>query len=694
MTLDEQIQFYNERLRSCYLKESYPITCIDQGYYNNLSNKEAVLMNRQVGEANSCSIIILKNEEKTIPAYDGQGYYNEISDKERIKLELNKGCSCNIINALSTDYYKNIKSLTLPADTGYFSPDIKTIAIGEEREDGITVMDARDNLGLSVSAFERDINAVISFFPEPEFPKNQKRNPSLPGRDDATENDDEDLRTIGKIESNRGVPVPNDDVERTVPFIGYDLNNSDSLKMCRLDVKKKISIISDLDSYCSVSSFQENKVLSNALVDNKCIYEACSDMAIVDSSCTLSFKGRLQSVGDGIAPIVVRNGFVFNNYDENKERSNSDASSEFNNNDFKNGFKSIAEWKISLEDFKNISSEYWQGTDNYKRSLVYSKYDGQANKNVCNRGFVFVNGKNSKAQSIINNESCYGYKNIDGWKTDINEYDQNTKYPNIYQIGFIYVIPYDSFSAQSNSKRFRIPFQYNPEINEGGYQANYQAISILSRMGDLQTYTGTKLSTVEITSNYEILTKKEFNDSSIYSKDSNWNAYATDQNIRRIENLYRSLVMPYTNEFNVSQDTNNNANTCYTKYYVRPPMIKIVLGDIFTHPTSSDFTNFESGNSWAGMDRNSISTISILNKNFKTYVASSVSIKKSLQDNKITFDNNKNLLNTASFQVSLSLLEVSQEYNDAPLSDFNAYYNMAVSNQHEAFKDFVDFVET
>lgn len=263
-------------------------------------------------------------------------------------------------------------------------------------------------------------------------------------------------------------------------------------------------------------------------------------------------------------------------------------------------------------------------------------------------------------------------KDIADWKSTIDNYDKIIKYRSLYNIGFIYVIPFDSYTqitGDAVKQTFRIPFQFNPIINESAYTAKYNAISILSRIGDLQAYTGSSLSTLELTARFEVMNKCHEP-----TNPGNWMDFATINNIRMIENQLRSLVLPYTNDIGDGGDTTNS-------YYVRPPMLKIVLGDMFTHPTQYAGQLVQDGITNVlptafGSEMTTSINDTIFKSNFKTYVASSVSIKKDLMEDKIIISNKCQLLNTAGFTASISLLEVSQNYSDSGISDFNSYYNI------------------
>lgn len=282
--------------------------------------------------------------------------------------------------------------------------------------------------------------------------------------------------------------------------------------------------------------------------------------------------------------------------------------------------------------------------------------------------FIFYNNKANPEQSRK--------KYVTEWKQE-NEEFANNKFGDKYSVGFIYVLPIDSLDSSTGREKIAIPFQFNPEISEGSYQARYNAITILSRIGELQSYTGSNLSSLEISSRYEVLAREGSTENS-----SSYMSMYTPSYIRKIENLYRSLVLPYRGEI-------DGVST-----YVRPPMIKVVLGDMFTHPVETDL-KYDGGIPELEGKRKKITSVGgltdsyslddgIFKQKFRTYVATSVTIRKNLQEDKIIIMNNQ-LLNTAGFTVSLSLLEVNQNYGNNEMSDFETYYKEAIKTDTKQF---------
>ena len=105
------------------------------------------------------------------------------------------------------------------------------------------------------------------------------------------------------------------------------------------------------------------------------------------------------------------------------------------------------------------------------------------------------------------------------------------------EIGFLYAKP---VSTGTFYKPFRIPFEFNPKITESGLSAKYNAVSFLSRIGDIQNFVGVSPLTISINTDYEVLSAgSSNNDNADY-----WMSFYTLDNLDKIEMAYRSLIMP------------------------------------------------------------------------------------------------------------------------------------------------------
>ena len=108
---------------------------------------------------------------------------------------------------------------------------------------------------------------------------------------------------------------------------------------------------------------------------------------------------------------------------------------------------------------------------------------------------------------------------------------------------------------------------------EGDVAARYQSQAILSRIGELQSYTGTSSLTVTLSTTYYAL--GEMNNEP--NPDSYGNPPQLDhldyfnlENLQKIELAYRSLTLPF-----FYQDSSIDSGY----KYIRPPLVKVIMGD-------------------------------------------------------------------------------------------------------------------
>ncbi len=218
-----------------------------------------------------------------------------------------------------------------------------------------------------------------------------------------------------------------------------------------------------------------------------------------------------------------------------------------------------------------------------------------------------------------------------------------------YSIGYILVIPQDE-----SSEMFKIPFEFVPDIDEGGYSAQYSAQNILSRLGSLQNYSYTELSTASIETSYYALSEDA---SPIENTNDSWiNLYTLDY-IQNIQRAYQSLVLP---KFPRGEEESSEKPFSYLK----PPFIKVVIGEsekstIFTYP-------LEKGDLKSHKDNEK--------RRHKLFMVTNVKIEKKLQESPLVLDNEGSIIDSFGFSVSLELLEVTKSYMDI-YPDYNSYFN-------------------
>ena len=139
-------------------------------------------------------------------------------------------------------------------------------------------------------------------------------------------------------------------------------------------------------------------------------------------------------------------------------------------------------------------------------------------------------------------------------------------------LGGLYVEPYfnslaaklDSEGASENGglECYTIPFQFNPVINDGGYEAKYQVEDLMGRLVQVRSYTGTNPNTITLETKY-LATNSEQNKERNNSGE-HWMEEWTPDALFEIENKYKKLVLPFI----------------YSKHgvFVRPPIVRINFG--------------------------------------------------------------------------------------------------------------------
>ena len=271
---------------------------------------------------------------------------------------------------------------------------------------------------------------------------------------------------------------------------------------------------------------------------------------------------------------------------------------------------------------------------------------------------------------------------------------------NFRKIGCLYVEPYYN---EQGLNCFDIPFEFNPEISEGGIQAQYETEKVMGRLLGLRSYTSTDADQVTINTTYIAtakFNKKDENDKindPTYRADWNnggapdpwlqgWMMDWTTEKLREIELKYRSLCYPYI--------ANGN--------FVRPPIVRIVMnamkqpeegketpdlqyvGDLFSYPQ--------------GMGSDKLDVTRILDGSdgirLKRYIVTNVKIDP-IDNTWATSYTNFGMEEVASgssqsdgsffrygFKVSVTLAETTKNFLDI-VPNYNEYYNAWHQNQRE-----------
>ena len=259
-------------------------------------------------------------------------------------------------------------------------------------------------------------------------------------------------------------------------------------------------------------------------------------------------------------------------------------------------------------------------------------------------------------------------------------------------IGCLYIEPF--YNTDNKFSVSSIPFQFNPEIEEGAIKANYEEEKILGRITSARYYINTDSDPVTLTTKYICTCDLDFQNEEENKKnnrnfgdshlDKSWHKYWDQNELIKIENAYRSLVFPL-------KDGN---------YMVRPPVVQIYIGNNTENPTvrnvltyplkmskdlkeSAKSLNNETATTYfehsLSFNETSANNEDKENKkgyfNVKRYVVTSVSIKDLENTNGWNYNVNKDIPGTKrGFIVTLSLSETTRNFLDL-VPDFKAYYD-------------------
>lgn len=229
-----------------------------------------------------------------------------------------------------------------------------------------------------------------------------------------------------------------------------------------------------------------------------------------------------------------------------------------------------------------------------------------------------------------------------------------------WQVGAIYVIPVVADQFQNSLPSFYIPFEFNPNIEEGGIEAKYQATEIMSRIGALQSYINTGSINVTVSTTYHATSHDE---NIIDTNGQGWMSQFTLPKIQAIEMAYRSIAYPH---FPDSESIDQGYK------YVRPPLVKVVIGNVSDKAPYANLLTYQT-NAMVG-DNRLKSAEKYGGKVLRTFIASSVNITKNLEESPLYLDEDRSIRDTFGFNVSLSLVEVTPSYTDIP-PDYANYFN-------------------
>ena len=329
--------------------------------------------------------------------------------------------------------------------------------------------------------------------------------------------------------------------------------------------------------------------------------------------------------------------------------------------------------KFFFRDPKNLEKfEYREGrvTEN---PIKLENTLGVINKDLVDKNLTYParnNNKNFDDEKTINLENSskeeinledISYRNLPEYSLSYT--DKTIKYSDLSRhlnkkeqlanLGSLYIYPANPNTEGGISAKYTIPFEFNPNISESGIAAKYNATSILSRIGDIQSYIKTDSLNVTITTKYAVLSMnpEDVESAKNYNKIGNkggvgsWMETFHLKTIQAIEMAYRSLVFP---------QTSNEQG-----YYFRPPLIKVVMNNDNTadgKKVTDD--NIPFGNLLTYPYRMEKATKIY----YRTFIATKVDIKKDMENSPLEISKDGYIIDTHNFEVSLSLTEVDPMY--------------------------------
>jgi len=318
-------------------------------------------------------------------------------------------------------------------------------------------------------------------------------------------------------------------------------------------------------------------------------------------------------------------------------------------NQNKSSFNEFIEGReISLENifFKDYFEEeeeqtYVLGQD-LKKTIIQDQTLTSKKKDT----FISINGT-ELGKNPLGKEFLFFNENQFNSLSDLSLSDKYGGLLEENKIGYIHVKPKETTAAYT---QFKIPFQFNPNFQENGIEARYATSTILNRIGELKSFTGSSNLAVTLTTNYVVLGGEE----SENSIDAGYNGFmeeATLENIQNIEYAWRALTLPYE-EIDASTGV----------LFIPPPIIRIVIGNYSSNDSVTNYSNFLTYPDGDG-------------RRLKKFICTSVQIIKKFEEMPFIFKDGK-IEDLLGFEVSASFVEIDPEYEDffgIPNASF--YYN-------------------
>lgn len=333
-------------------------------------------------------------------------------------------------------------------------------------------------------------------------------------------------------------------------------------------------------------------------------------------------------------------------------------------------------WKDFAERITRSVSQVITNTGEVDPNIIgLSKNLGQSYLDAFENNYSDVeklNESNEDIGRIINFEKLNEAKGKS--QNSFNQFQQRIdsikNFRTIHSIGYIIVYP-----TLGEGQAFKIPFQFNPTVEESGTTARYETQQLLHRQGNIYSYVGTEGQTVSLETEY-LMTTDGSTDETTERTDTElghdgsvtrnpagpedaWYSHWTPQTVQAIERALRSIALPQVS------GTDNDLQ------FHRPPMVKVVFGSGRELPTPYDQDNLHP------MLTYPISSGDTVKYYHRTYLVTKVHIQKDMAETPLYIDISKGdsrIVDTHGFKVSMELSEVDSNYVGI-LPNFGDYWN-------------------
>lgn len=317
-----------------------------------------------------------------------------------------------------------------------------------------------------------------------------------------------------------------------------------------------------------------------------------------------------------------------------------------------------------LEIAENGKRNNEAGNNFYDEAIVSGRRNEDAENYILNDDVLFISFPENKLSGLTQeqkNNWIESGQDGDGKRLSLEDAIKQKNRNDKFQVGSILVTP---IAAEADDlPRFWIPFEFNPDIQEGDLSANYEATSVLSRIGEMQSYSNTNALTVTINAKYIAVSQ---GDGESEMNGQSWMDDFTMSKVQAIEAAYRSLVLPH-------HPDETDEDQGYR--YVKPPILRVVMGSANEEQGESPYSNLLTYQTNTVVEGKLGSTETLFggNKRLRNFITTGISIKKSLEETPVRLDDSGRILDTFGFDVTLNLTEISPSYMDT-MPDYKRFF--------------------